>query len=136
MGRFLLGAGVFRRARALDRRPSAADDFFYGDAVGGIHVGDRMALAGTTVAILAAPLHAATTLLDRVVGPYELGRNVSPVQLAALSTRPRTEHDRCRYRQGLGHGGTGNNRRADWRFSLRSTASCHGWAPTSNPTRI
>ena len=75
MGRFLLGAGVFRRARALDRRPSAADDFFSGDAVGGIHVGDRMALAGATVAILAA--HAATTLLDRVVGPYELGRNVS-----------------------------------------------------------
>src|SRR5213596_3720309 len=101
MGRFLLGAGVLRRARALDRRASAADDFFAGNAVGGLLVGDRMALAGTAVAILAAPLHAATALLDRTIGPYGLGSNVSGVRLAALSTRPRTRHARCRYRQGV-----------------------------------
>src|SRR4051794_35301531 len=113
MGRFLLGAGVLRRSRALDRRASAANDFFAGDSVGSILVGDGMALVGAIVAVLATPLHAATTLLDRAVGPYGLGGNVSGVRLAALSTWPRTRHARCRYRQGLGRGGTGNNGRAD-----------------------
>src|SRR4051812_39236672 len=113
MGRFLLGAGVLRRARALDRRASAADDFFAGNAVGGILVGDRMALAGATIAILAASLHAAAALLDRTIGPYGVGSNVSGVRLAALSTRSRTGHARCRCRQGLGHGGTLNDGGAD-----------------------
>src|SRR4051812_28213738 len=121
MGRFLLGGAVFRSSRALDRRASAADDFFAGDSVGSILVGDGMALVGAIVTVLATSLHAATALLDRAVGPYGLSGNVSGVRLAALSTRPRTRHVRCRYRQAVERGGIGNNGRAhglgDFRFA-------------------
>ena len=83
MGGLFLGDGLLRSAREMDRQAGTRFARHCCGAVGNPDLGIRMAHSGALVPFLAADLHLAAALLDRLSSPSILSVHVPIIRLAS-----------------------------------------------------
>jgi hypothetical protein len=81
-GRFLLGAGILRSSRKVDRHARPRLACRRRCALGHSDLVARMVRAGALVSVLAADLHITAAVLDRLSGPSLVGIDVSVIRPA------------------------------------------------------
>jgi len=136
-GGFFLGSVLLRCTGPVDGAASSGDARIHRGSLGHFHLGVRMVGPGPPVSVLAADLHVAAALLDRLSRPSFLRVDVSTIRMASSNSGTEAVLQGTGISSGVDRRGGRRCRHPGgfWRCSPRAIENCLGSVAIRTPTR-